>query len=124
MIGTDFTMIQRLFSHRNRDEIKRKFKREEKLNQALIDKILSTTTKIDLSVFVSDSSEEEQCDATPAHLAPNQDESQSGANAQEAANNTEGGGGAKKGAKKKPKLKRIKKSKPQSSFLLRNISIF
>jgi transcription factor TFIIIB component B'' len=40
MIGTDFTMIQRLFSHRNRDEIKRKFKREEKLNQALIDKIL------------------------------------------------------------------------------------
>jgi hypothetical protein len=40
MIGTDFTMIQRLFSNRNRDEIKRKFKREEKLNQALIDKIL------------------------------------------------------------------------------------
>lgn len=40
MIGTDFTMIQRLFAHRNRDEIKRKFKREEKLNQALIDKIL------------------------------------------------------------------------------------
>lgn len=40
MIGTDFTMIQRLFNHRSRDEIKRKFKREEKLNQALIDKIM------------------------------------------------------------------------------------
>lgn len=40
MVGTDFTMIQKLFSHRNRDEIKRKFKREEKINQALIDKIL------------------------------------------------------------------------------------
>ncbi len=40
MIGTDFTMIQRLFHHRSRDEIKRKFKREEKLNQALIDKIM------------------------------------------------------------------------------------
>ena len=40
MIGTDFTMIQRLFQNRTRDEIKRKFKREEKLNQALIDKIL------------------------------------------------------------------------------------
>ena len=40
MIGTDFTMIQRLFTHRSRDEIKRKFKREEKLNQALIDKIM------------------------------------------------------------------------------------
>ena len=60
MIGTDFTMIQRLFSHRNRDEIKRKFKREEKLNQALIDKILSKTAEIDLSVFVSDSSDNEE----------------------------------------------------------------
>lgn len=45
MIGTDFTMIQRLFSNRNRDEIKRKFKREEKLNQALIDKILCNLIK-------------------------------------------------------------------------------
>jgi hypothetical protein len=40
MIGTDFTMIQRLFPNRNRDEVKRKFKREERLNQALIDKLL------------------------------------------------------------------------------------
>ena len=60
MIGTDFTMIQRLFANRNRDEIKRKFKREEKLTQALIDKILSRTAEIDLSVFVSDSSDNEE----------------------------------------------------------------
>lgn len=60
MIGTDFTMIQRLFTNRNRDEIKRKFKREEKLNQALIDKILSKTSEIDLSIFVSDSSDNEE----------------------------------------------------------------
>lgn len=60
MIGTDFTMIQRLFSHRSRDEIKRKFKREEKINQALIDKIMSKTSEIDLSVFVSTSSDDEQ----------------------------------------------------------------
>ncbi len=53
-------MIQRLFTNRNRDEIKRKFKREEKLNQALIDKILSKTAEIDLSVFVSDSSDNEE----------------------------------------------------------------
>lgn len=57
MVGTDFTMIQRLFSYRNRDEIKRKFKREEKINQALIDKILSKTSQVDLSVFVSSGSE-------------------------------------------------------------------
>ena len=43
MVGTDFTMIQRLFANRTRDEIKRKFKREERLNQAFIDKILSKT---------------------------------------------------------------------------------
>lgn len=60
MIGTDFTMIQKLFSHRSRDEIKRKFKREEKLNQALIDKIMSKTSEIDLSVFVSASSDDER----------------------------------------------------------------
>lgn len=42
MVGTDFTMIQKFFPHRSRNEIKRKFKREEKLNQALIDKILCT----------------------------------------------------------------------------------
>lgn len=59
MIGTDFTMIQRLFANRSRDEIKRKFKREEKLNQALIDKILSKTSQIDLSVFVTSSEDEE-----------------------------------------------------------------
>ena len=59
MIGTDFTMIQRLFPSRGRDEIKRKFKREEKLNQALIDKILSKTDQIELSIFVSSSSDDE-----------------------------------------------------------------
>ena len=40
MVGTDFTMIQKFFAHRSRNEIKRKFKREEKINQALIDKVL------------------------------------------------------------------------------------
>ena len=40
MVGTDLSMIQRLLSHRTRDELKRKFRREQKLNQALIDTIL------------------------------------------------------------------------------------
>jgi len=52
MIGTDFTMIQRLFSHRNRDEIKRKFKREEKLNQALIDKILCKYNNLIIIIII------------------------------------------------------------------------
>lgn len=100
MIGTDFTMIQRLFSHRNRDEIKRKFKREEKLNQALIDKILSTTTKIDLSVFVSASSEDE---APPQATADDTTET----NTQETSANTIDP--TKKVIKKKTKPRRIKK---------------
>ncbi len=79
MIGTDFTMIQRLFSNRSRDEIKRKFKREEKLNQALIDRVLcnqcfffkihffffnyfikiqAKTSEVDLAAFISSESEE------------------------------------------------------------------
>lgn len=91
MIGTDFTMIQRLFTNRNRDEIKRKFKREEKLNQALIDKILSKTSQIDLSIFVSSGSEQEQERAGA-------NENQSG---EANVNNVN--------KKKKPKLKRIKK---------------
>lgn len=40
MIGTDFTMIQKLFPQRTRDEIKRKFKREERINQTLMDRVL------------------------------------------------------------------------------------
>ena len=52
MIGTDFSMIQRLFSYRTRDELKRKFKREEKLNQALIDKILCMSAQL-VFLFVS-----------------------------------------------------------------------
>jgi hypothetical protein len=60
MVGTDFTMIQKFFQHRSRNEVKRKFKREEKLNQALIDKILSETKQIDLSAFVSSSEEEKE----------------------------------------------------------------
>ncbi len=105
MIGTDFTMIQRLFSHRNRDEIKRKFKREEKLNQALIDKILSTTTKIDLSVFVSASSEDE----TPT-TAENADEAETNPE-EHSANQQNPIDPTKKLTKKKTKPRRIKKSK-------------
>lgn len=53
MVGTDFTMIQRLFPNRNRDEIKRKFKREERINQALIDKILCKYNFLKFICFLS-----------------------------------------------------------------------
>lgn len=40
-IGTDFSCMVRLFKNRSREEIKRKFKREEKARPQLIDHVLS-----------------------------------------------------------------------------------
>lgn len=41
MCGTDFTLIARVFPNRDRDDIKRKFKTEDKANRTLIDSALS-----------------------------------------------------------------------------------
>jgi len=40
MCGTDFTLIARVFPNRDRDDIKRKFKTEDKANRTLIDSAL------------------------------------------------------------------------------------
>lgn len=96
MVGTDFTMIQKFFQNRSRNEIKRKFKREEKLNQALVDKILAQTCEIDLSAFVSASSDDE----------PSQSPSLQKSSTTEQANNTSN----KPATAKKPRTKRQKSS--------------
>lgn len=104
MVGTDFTMIQKFFSYRNRDEIKRKFKREEKMNQALIDKILSKTVSIDLSFFVSSSGEEDEKSETKSKKSKKlSSDCVSRSSSTNSLNNNE--------TKKKTKLKRIQKSK-------------
>lgn len=41
MCGTDFTLIARVFPNRDRDDIKRKFKTEDKANRTLVDSALS-----------------------------------------------------------------------------------
>ena len=41
MCGTDFTLIANVFPNRDRDDIKRKFKTEDKANRTLIDSALS-----------------------------------------------------------------------------------
>ena len=51
MLGTQFSLMERLFPHRKRYELKRKFKTEEKENRALIDKTISHQIKFDLSHF-------------------------------------------------------------------------
>ncbi|XP_074667748.1 transcription factor TFIIIB component B'' homolog isoform X2 [Strix aluco] len=51
MVGTDFSLIGRLFPHRARAEIKNKFKREEKANGWRIDKAFKEKRPFDLEFF-------------------------------------------------------------------------
>ncbi|XP_069606780.1 transcription factor TFIIIB component B'' homolog isoform X2 [Ranitomeya imitator] len=51
MVGTDFTMISQLFPHRQRTEIKNKFKKEEKVNGWRIDKAFRETKDFDFEFF-------------------------------------------------------------------------
>lgn len=47
-IGTDFMLMCELFPKRNRKELKMKFKKEEKLNRALVDKALTQPRQFDM----------------------------------------------------------------------------
>ncbi|XP_075597255.1 transcription factor TFIIIB component B'' homolog isoform X2 [Balearica regulorum gibbericeps] len=51
MVGTDFSLIGRLFPHRARAEIKNKFKREEKVNGWRIDKAFKEKRPFDFEFF-------------------------------------------------------------------------
>ncbi|XP_024154567.1 transcription factor TFIIIB component B'' homolog isoform X2 [Oryzias melastigma] len=51
MVGTDFSMICQLFTHRARSEIKNKFKREERANSWRIDKAFRERRKLDIEYF-------------------------------------------------------------------------
>ncbi|XP_068117336.1 transcription factor TFIIIB component B'' homolog [Hyperolius riggenbachi] len=51
MVGTDFSMIGQLFPHRDRIEIKNKFKREERANGWRIDKAFREKVTLDLDFF-------------------------------------------------------------------------
>lgn len=43
MFGTDFTLISKVFPDRDRNDIKRKFKTEDKANRTLVDSALSSS---------------------------------------------------------------------------------
>ena len=45
MCGTDFALIANVFPNRDRDDIKRKFKTEDKANRTLVDAALSSFKK-------------------------------------------------------------------------------
>jgi transcription factor TFIIIB component B'' len=55
MLGTDFSLMESIFPRRTRFELKRKFKMEEKINRALIDKTIGTQKPFDATVFGDES---------------------------------------------------------------------
>lgn len=61
VVGTDFSLMLNLFPKRNRQELKNKFKREEKLNRHLVDRAIKDPQQFDLTAFDDDdeTSEEE-----------------------------------------------------------------
>ncbi len=54
MLGTDFSLMEKLFPNRPRIELKRKFKSEEKNNPLLVDKIISSQIPFDATQFHDD----------------------------------------------------------------------
>ena len=58
VFGTDFSMMEAIFKKRSRQELKLKFKKEERQNRALVDKCLREGMQFDISVFHSDSEDE------------------------------------------------------------------
>ena len=52
MLGTNFSLMEKLFHNRPRVELKRKFKTEEKINPQLVDKIISRQIPFDPDQFL------------------------------------------------------------------------
>ena len=59
MFGTDFSMMENVFKRRSRQDLKMKFKKEERTNRSLVDKCLSQGLKFDASFFDEESEQEE-----------------------------------------------------------------
>lgn len=54
MLGTNFSLMVKLFPGRDRIDLKRKFKSEEKTNPSLVDKIIATQIPFDISQFLDE----------------------------------------------------------------------
>lgn len=50
-MGTDFLLMQSLFPNRSREEIKSKFKKEERTNRTLVDKALKNPQEFDIDAL-------------------------------------------------------------------------
>ena len=56
IFGTDFTMMKKIFKQRTKHQLKLKYKKEEKLNRALIDKWVLISVQSSAPDFTSSSS--------------------------------------------------------------------
>ncbi|KAK4022250.1 hypothetical protein OUZ56_007729 [Daphnia magna] len=59
MLGTNFSLMVKLFPGRDRIDLKRKFKSEEKTNPSLVDKIIATQIPFDISQFMDEEVDED-----------------------------------------------------------------
>jgi len=54
LFGSDFTMIAKVFGgERSREQVKNKFRKEEKKNKDMIDKLLKNKDKVTLKDFIA-----------------------------------------------------------------------
>lgn len=51
VVGTDFLLMQTLFPNRTRQEIKQKYKKEERVNRALVEKTLKYHQEFDTEIL-------------------------------------------------------------------------
>ncbi|KAG7164479.1 axoneme-associated protein mst101(2)-like [Homarus americanus] len=68
-VGTDFSLMEALFTWRSRAELKTKFKKEERINRELVDRALKDCTQFDLSLFDDESDYDPEEDRKATRMA-------------------------------------------------------
>nr|XP_053653997.1 serine-rich adhesin for platelets-like [Cherax quadricarinatus]XP_053653998.1 serine-rich adhesin for platelets-like [Cherax quadricarinatus]XP_053653999.1 serine-rich adhesin for platelets-like [Cherax quadricarinatus] len=68
-VGTDFSLMESLFTWRSRAELKTKFKKEEKINRDLVDRALKDKTQFDFSLFDDESDYDPEEDRKATRIA-------------------------------------------------------
>lgn len=68
-VGTDFSLMETLFTWRSRAELKTKFKKEERTNRDLVDRALKDSTQFDFTPFDEESDYDPEEDRKASRIA-------------------------------------------------------
>ncbi|XP_064107622.1 uncharacterized protein LOC135216343 isoform X2 [Macrobrachium nipponense] len=68
-VGTDFSLMETLFTWRSRAELKTKFKKEERTNRELVDRALKDSTQFDFTPFDEESDYDPEEDRKASRIA-------------------------------------------------------